>query len=220
MKSKSFLQLVILSLFICLTSFDVRADYQSVLSAEAVVWANEIGQNLIETLSDKDVEKKYAKLDVLIEENIDIDYIAKFVMGSNWRKMTKEQRERYIPLFHKYAKSLYRSFNVDFDKNNINFSVNTTVEENYYTLVYANIKVNSKETGNLDVTVEFRIHKNNGRIMVTDLKIADVSFAIIFRNRFAENIKNNDGEIEWFLEDLEDLANSSEINEVKNILEN
>ena len=54
--------------------------------------------------------------------DVDLDYVGKFVVGKYWRQMTPEQRERYIPLFKRYSLSLYKNFPLSFDFK-INFKI-------------------------------------------------------------------------------------------------
>ena len=53
--------------------------------------------------------------------------------------------------------------------------------------------------------VTFRIREKNNTWQIIDLKLAESSLLLSYRNRFYEMINAVDGEIDWF---LEDLANS------------
>ena len=55
---------------------------------------NEKGQKLIITLGSSDLEEKYDILDEMFENNVDVDYIARFVMGQYYRNMTDEQKKK------------------------------------------------------------------------------------------------------------------------------
>ena len=61
-----------------------------------------------------------------------------------------------------------------------------------------------------DVTLIFRLHKVDGVIKAVDVKVAESSLLLAYRSKFYEMIAQDDGEIEWFLEDLEMLASSLE----------
>ena len=47
-------------------------------------------------------------------------------------------------------------------------------------------------------------------IKIVDIKLAETSMILVYRNKFYEMLRQNDGDIEWFLEDLNDLSNSSQ----------
>ena len=119
MKSKIFLQLIIFC-FACFVG--VASAAEKISPKEAEVWVNQKGKELLETFSLKDIRTKYAKLDDMFLNDVDLDYIGKFVVGKYWRQMSKEQQERYIPLFKRYSLSLYKGFPLNFNFD-INFKV-------------------------------------------------------------------------------------------------
>lgn len=217
MKSKFFLQLIafILAIFV---STDVFA--ASVPADVARKWSESKGRELIDTLAEEDLQLKHKKLDDLFLNHVDLEHIGKFVMGKHWKEMTQEQKQRYIPLFKRYSLALYKSYPLQFDREKIDFNIaNVRVEANH-TLVLANITVKDFiKTKNISeefkVLVEFRLYQKDDKILLTDLKIAETSFILAYRNRFAEMINANDGDIEWFLEDLETITVSSEKNNEK-----
>lgn len=63
-----------------------------------------------------------------------------------------------------------------------------------------------------DINLYFRLHKQNGKIKLVDITMEQSSLILAYRNRFYEMIAADDGDMEWFLEDLEDLAVSAEEN--------
>ena len=57
----------------------------------------------------------------------------------------------------------------------------------------------------------FSLVKQENKIMVRDLKIGESSLLIAYRERFYKILhQDNDDEIEWFLEDLENLTSDKE----------
>lgn len=211
MKSKHFLQLIMTSFFSFIIISNSFAQYKSVPSSEAKVWAEKVGRDLIDTLSEPNSPKKFEELDSLLINNVDMDYLAKFVMGRHWKDMTEEQKKEYVPLFRRYSLALYKSFPVQFDKGRVSYSIKKVSVEGSYTLAFADVVVDLGGEQPLKVLVEFRLHKNNNKIMITDFKVAETSFVIVYRNRFAEILKADDDDITWFLEDLTDIVNSAEM---------
>ncbi|MFV0627413.1 MAG: phospholipid-binding protein MlaC [Alphaproteobacteria bacterium] len=216
MRVKFFLRLIIFSLMF---SPLAQANQEEITQKEAKIWAESKGQDLISTLAEPDMEKKYEKLDNLLVNDVDLEHLAKFVMGKYWRTMTPEQKEQYFPLFKRYSLALYKSFPIQFKREDVDFTITKVVTESLYANIYANVELKKGITGEgaqkQNFLVEFRVHRKNGKIMITDLKIAESSFLLAYRNRFTEMIARNDGDIEWFLEDLEDITKSIEINNEK-----
>lgn len=208
MKSKIFLRLIILCL---IGLFSFKAAAEPISDAEAGTWVNEKGQLLLKTFSEPDIRKKYEALDDLFLNYVDLDYIGKFVMGKYWRQMTQEQREMYLPLFKRYSLGIYKSFPLDFALN-INFSITGVKIESGYANVVTAIDLDpaAPQEQKKIFIVEFRLNKNNGKIKIIDLKLAESSLILSYRSRFYEMIKNNDDELSWFLEDLEMTTISTE----------
>lgn len=208
MKSKIFLQLIILC-FICLVSKSVLAD--TITKDEAEIWVNKQGQNLLKSFSEPDIKTRYQDLDNMFLNYVDLDYIGKFVMGKYWRQMTPEQREKFMPLFKRYSMAIYKSFPLDFSMK-IGFKVTSVKIDKSYTDVTTVVDLNPGDVSPNKQTfiVSFRLTKNKGQLKIIDLKLAESSLILSYRNRFYEMIKNSGDEIEWFLEDLEMTTVSSE----------
>lgn len=212
MKSKIFLQLIIL--FLGFFAFISESKASVVPENEASQWVNDQGYKLIDALSNQDIELKHRVLDEMFETNLDTDYMAKFVVGKYWRMFTSEQRERYVDLFKRYALSIYKSYPLDFNLEGLNFSVLNTQDIGGYTDVSCFIKLPDQLTnGKIEsITVVFKLTKTNGQIKIVDLKIAESSLLLTYRNRFTKMIKDSDEELDWFLDDLSDLTVSNEKN--------
>lgn len=207
MKSKSFLQLIIL-LLVFLLSTSVYAKELS--QKEALEFSNIQGQNLLRTFSEKDIKQKYQKLDDLFLNYVDLDYISRFVVGKYWRQMNTEQQEQYQNLFKRYATNVYKGFPLSFD-NNLTYTITGSRKEDKEVFVVANIEYDPQNSSEKMVfLIEFRLHKPKDKIMITDIKIAESSLILSYRKRFYQMIADADGEIEWFLEDFELTTTSAE----------
>ena len=205
MKRNHFLQLIIFCFYL-FASFKVWANPDS---QSAIMWVNATGRELLETFNEKDMSKKHQKLDEMFLKHVDLNYISKFVVGKYWRQMNKEQQAKYQNLFQRYCMNIYKGFPLDF-KNKINFKVNNADCQSDYceisTLVDIGIK-NNQEQEQVFV-VGFRVHKQDNSWKIIDLKLAESSLLLSYRNRFYEMISAVDGEIDWFLEDLENSLKS------------
>lgn len=208
MKSKQILQLIIVCLGL-LSAPSLRA--AEITAAEAKAWAQDKGNLLIETFQVKDLAVKYQKLDELFLQHVDLNYIGKFVVGRHWREMTAEQQQRYQSLFKRYALGVYKSFPLTFE-HEIQFEILNADVRKDYTDVSAQINLgqNFDDPALKKIMVSFRITKKDKNIKLIDIKLAESSLILSYRNRFYEMIANNDGDMEWFLEDLEMTAKSTE----------
>lgn len=209
MKSKKFLQLII----VCFGLFGFSlAQAAGPTAAAARQWAENKGNLLIETFQVKDLGEKYKLLDELFLEHVDLPYISKFVIGKHWREMTPEQQQRYQELFKRYALGVYKGFPLTFDKP-ITFSINNAQPGKDYTDVWASIDLggNWQNDGQSQkVNVMFRLTGQGSKIKLIDLKLAESSLILSYRNRFYQMVADTDGDMEWFLEDLENSVISTE----------
>lgn len=216
MKSNNFLRLIIVS-FILLSSNVVQA--ASISVEEAKTWANEKGQNLLQAFSEKDQEVKYQKLDNLFLNDVDLEHISKFVIGKYWRQMSDTQKKRYQDIFKRYSLAVYKSFPLNFNMEQIKYTINSAHVNPKDTNVVANIslQMGPKVEEKQNILVDFRLHQVSGKIKLIDIKLAESSLILSYRNRFYEMIAGNDEDIEWFLEDLETITTSTEQTNEENL---
>lgn len=207
MKSNLFLR-VIIFLFCLLTAYAPRAEV--IGAPEAEQWVQAKGQELIQTFGKTDVSQKYAALDEMLVNYIDLPYVSKFVMGRYWRQMSSEQQERYRQIFTRYALSIYKSFPLDFESNKLGFEIVQVRPEDNKTTVRTKINIQSGTEQLPEIFVEFLLHRQNGAIQIIDLKLGESSLILSYRTRFYEMIAQNDDDIEWFLEDLNDITEAAE----------
>lgn len=214
MKLKYFLRLIILFLLFCGISFPCLA--QDLSAEEAENWALNKGHEILNILTTARGEDKFAKLDEIADNDVDLDYAAKFVVGKYWRQMSEEQKQKYLPLFKRYTKSLYKSYSLDLQEGDVNFTVDKVLTNPEGADVYCSVKVKMIEQ-NVDdkskggVKAIFSLVKIDGRIKVRDLKIEESSFLNAYRDRFYKMIhEDSDDEIDWFLEDLETIVEDNE----------
>lgn len=212
MKSKLFLQLIICLLGIWMQICPLRAAV--VPENEAVEWVNATGYKLIEALSQKDIMQKYQVLDEMFDQNIDTDYMARFVLGKYWRTLDADQQAEFTALFKRYAVSLYKGFPLDFDLQGLGFDVISTQTSGNYTDIVCRIDLPEKYRSDTlsSLPVAFKLSKTAGNIKIIDLKIQESSLLLTYRARFMKMIKDVDEDMTWFLEDFTDLTLSNEKN--------
>lgn len=212
MKSKIFLQLIILLLSVF--PFMHRAEAKSVPENQAYVWVEKTGYKLIDALANPDLDIKYQMVDEIFESHVDIQYMAKFVLGKYWRDLLPEQQETYLSLFKRYTLSLYKNYPLNFDAGNLNFKITTVNVSENFTDVGCLVKLPAQYTAqSIDsITIIFKLSQNQEEIKIVDLKIGESSLLLTYRSRFMRMIKDADEDMVWFLDDLANLAASNEKN--------
>lgn len=205
MKSNIFLR-VITCLLIC--GYISNAQALVVERQAAYDFANNKGQELLTTFQETDLAQRYAKLDELFKQYIDTDYIARFVAGKYWRKMTAEQQEQYHDIFVRYGLAYYKTLPLDVVKS-ADYKILTVENDNNFTNVTAAItyKFNGESQ---KIALVFRIHQTTDGIKAVDVKVAESSMLLTYRSRFYKMMADAEEEIEWFLEDFEDMTRTIE----------
>lgn len=206
---KHFLQLIILFLTFC---FAVPFSSAAELSAdEARVWVDNKGKQILDIMTSADRTQKFEQLDSLLLNDVDLDYAARFVVGKYWKTMSEEQKAKYTELFKKYTSALYKGYPINLEKGEVTYTVDKVVADKNSQFVYCTIFIKSVEThvdeaskGGIEVI--FRLVKNQDRIQVRDIKITETSFLLAYRERFYKMLHDDDDDIDWFLEDLEQLT--------------
>ena len=200
MKSNSFLRLIIFSL--CLFSA-LPARAEAITETEARVWTQDKGQRLLNAFAETDLKKRYAELDTMFLNFVDLDYISKFVLGKYWRRLNEKEKTDYQQLFKRYALSVYKSFPLEFDTSQIEYTITGVRPGKNYADVTANIffQLGSKPEDKPNILVEFRLNKTGGKLR---------SLILSYRGRFYEMIAQDDEDLGWFMEDLQMITESTE----------
>lgn len=215
MKSKSFLQVIIF----CFSVFcSLVAKAEDFNSKEAREWAEVKGQQLLQAFSVQDLSLKYALLDELFSQNVDLEYVGKFVVGKYWNVMTHEERLEYQELFRRYALGTYKSFPLSF-----NYKIKFQILKAYVRGSNADITAQLRfeglpENDALQNTLlGFKLHKGIDGIKIRDLTLGESSLILSYRQKFYQMIAADEGEIAWFLEDfrlqIESMERTNELRE-------
>ncbi len=118
-------------------------------------------------------------------ESVDIDWIAKFVLGRAWKEATDEQRERYVRLYRRFLTESYIK----------NFAENP--EKDIYTIKVVGVYDLPQEsdkfivhtdtwlTDNTDLKVDYLVHEVDSHYKVQDIAIENVSLIITHRDEFS-----------------------------------
>ncbi len=210
MNSKSLIKIITeIFCYLIFINVSIAAPVQENIAKD---WVNDTGRKLIDTLSNSNIEEKYMGLENIFNEDIDTNYMARFVIGKYWRLMNDEQQERYLSLFDRYAISLYKNYPLDFDTTGLDFNVVSVNQNQKFTDVTCSITLPEQfatETMK-NINVKFKLSQENNKTKIVDLILGQSSLLQTYRNRFYNNIKELDEEMEWFLEDFHDMVISSE----------
>ncbi|MBQ8676977.1 MAG: ABC transporter substrate-binding protein [Alphaproteobacteria bacterium] len=213
MKSNIFLRFITA---LVLMLYVGRVDAANISKTEALDFARTKGKELLMNFQETNLQKRYAALDDLFVTYIDVDYISKFVIGKYWKVMSKAQREAYQKLFVRYGLAYYKTLPLDF-ANNLTYDIIDAEDDKNFTNVSCVVKFSLSGNQPQNIALIFRLHRADGIIKAVDVKVAESSMLLYYRNKFYKMLAENDDEIDWFLEDLEDMTRSFENNLQENV---
>lgn len=181
---------VFLILFACQFSLLGKIAYatETVVSAthnERLAFAHKFADIVLAVISDhkKSYENRKEVLAQAFSKSVDIDWIAKFVIGRTWNKASDEQRARYTELYREFLTKTYvENFAENPDKsiNGINIlSVNDASGSNF--TVATQMKLSNQDTMN----VNYLVRENEGHYKILDIAIENVSLINTHRAEFA-----------------------------------
>lgn len=182
--SRGWTKLVVLcAAFLCMATLQSPSHAYADDKADVTKFANDLGNQAIEVLMDKDLPKdaRRKKLEDLFEQNVDINWIGKFVLGRYWRNATEEQQKQYLANYKTFLIKNYTSNLTDFDK--ADFEVTKVEpEERGGQVVTMSLKRPNAE----DAVVSYTVRKNDkGKYNVYDIVVEGVSMITTQRSEFS-----------------------------------
>ena len=169
-------------------------------SSKAVEHIEEVTKEGIEKIinSDASQNEKNAVFKKLFTENLDLDFIGKYVLGRYWRTATPKQKKEFI--------ELYREFNIitwskRFDEfKGKKFVFKGTTAANNKKQIFVNTEV--PMNGGKPATVKWRVRDNKGDLKIIDIIIENVSLAQTARNEYTAFIAKSPKGIDGLLDNL------------------
>jgi len=179
--------------------------------ATATDFVQSLGDQALATISNKDFDKgqKQAKLTKLFNENIDFQWIGRFVLGHAWREATAEQKTRYVAEYKKFLVLHYTSRFIDYTGGTFKVSGEKDDGDGEFTV---GMQLKSNDPDSEPVQVDYRVRKNPGTgFKIFDVIVEGVSLLATQRSEFASVI--SDKGLDYLIDQLEEKSSSGEIQE-------
>ena len=153
----------------------------------------------IAVLANKDASEAKQKKEFrrLLNNNFDMNTIARFSLGRYWRTASKPQRDEYMKLFKKMIIEVYSARFSDYQGQVIEVK-GSRKEGERDVLVHSLL---TQEAGP-DVKVDWRVRNRDGRYKVIDVIVEGVSMALTQRSDFSSVVQRGGGDMEALLAHL------------------
>ncbi len=140
-----------------------------------------------------DIATRNAGIETLVDKYVDMDRVARFALGQYVRQASDAQMAEYLPLFRKYATSVYQATLDPYSGEQLEVIDSADRSERDFIV---NSKVVGAKPGSqyADLVVHWRLYRAaDGKQSVVDAGASGVWLAIEQRSTFTSVIANNGG---------------------------
>jgi phospholipid transport system substrate-binding protein len=164
----------------------------------------ELVDDAIKTLSDKSVSKadKAKKIETIALENVDIDAIAMYTLGSIRKTLDQSTLKKYRELFEKYFLKSLTSRLTDYSDNKFEV-IGADQKSETTTIVFSRIVESSSQP---ELKIDWRVYtKDPAKPLIRDLKVEGLSIARTQKEEFSSILDSNNNDINILFEKLEEF---------------
>ena len=144
------------------------------------------------------VEEKNRIFKKLFTENLDLDFIGKYVLGRYWRTATPQQKKEFINLYKEFNVKTWSKRFDEFKGKSFVFDGVTPATNKDQVFVNTSVPMPEGEP----VSVKWRVYNRKGELKVIDIIIENVSLAQTARNEYTSFIAKSPNGIEGLLGNL------------------
>jgi len=180
-------------------SSNARADIDA---SKAENFIKNVTSQGIEELINSDVSEaeKKARFTKLFNEDLDLDFIGKFVLGRYWRTATPKQRKEFIDVYRKLNIQAWSERFNEFKGRHFEFLGTEKAKSKDNDQVYVNTQVPMPEGA--PASVKWRVKETNGKMRIVDIIIENVSLAITAQKEYTSYIQKSPNGIDGLISDL------------------
>jgi phospholipid transport system substrate-binding protein len=196
MKLKIKMKKTFLAVFAVLFAFSASAQTAD-HSSDVKKFVEEIGNKVITIASDTKTSdaKRREKIINVIDVSIDPEWIARFVLGKNYKVASDQQRDKFTKLYRDFMINTYGPKFKNY--NGKKFEVLSVVEQGGFYVAKSEFL---PRDSNVAISVDFRVKEKNGRLVILDFIAEGVSLIETQRSEFNSAIAQKG--MDKFLEEL------------------
>lgn len=142
---------------------------------------------------------KDERFEKLFNDALDLDFIGQFVLGRYWKIATPEQRKDFIKVYRELNIKTWSARFDEFKGKSFVFVGSTPSTSKNQVFINSTVAMNQ----GAPAKVVWRVKQTGSSFKIVDIIIENVSLAITARNEYTAFIKNNGGNINALIADLQ-----------------
>jgi phospholipid transport system substrate-binding protein len=203
-KSKNMRKLINSLLFIALIFVSTNSFSYS---SDPKIFITELVGDAIKTLSDKNISKvdKSKKIETIALENLDIDALSMYTLGSVRKTLDEETLKKYKSLFEKYILKSLTSRLTDYSQQKFEV-ISADQKSETYTIVSSRIIESPSQP---EIKIDWRVYtKDITKPLIRDLIVEGLSLAKTQKEEFSSILNSNNNDINILFSKLEEFINN------------
>lgn len=167
---------------------------------EATALIKTLGDAAVAMLSDKQLDQpeKIRRFRHLLNESFALKGIARFALGSYWRRADTPQRRRYLKLFEDYIVNSYAARFGNYAGQRF-----IVLGERIDKRGWATVTTRIHRPGGDPVKVLWHLRERQGAVRIVDVMVEGISMSLTQRSDFAASVRTAGGDLDAFLDTLE-----------------
>ncbi len=149
-------------------------------AADAEAFVRDIGDKVMAILTDgsKSDAQKLVELKKILDNNTDLDLVARLVLGRYWRTASDEERQEYVKLFHELLMKTLASRLGDYNGQTFQVTGSQQVSDTDSVVTTKIIRVGDGPP----LKVDWRVRDEGGKFALIDVVAEGVSLVVSQRN--------------------------------------
>lgn len=166
---------------------------------DASGFINGLGQKALSSLTapELDTAEREKRVRGLLRSYFDVNTIARFTLGTNWRNATDAEKSEYIKLFENMIVTTYAQRFSEYSGQEMKV-IKATKASDRDTVVATQIVQKDGPA----IAVDWRVRNTNGNMKIIDVSVEGVSMSVTQRADFAAVIQSGGGKVEALLDTL------------------
>ena len=147
------------------------------------------------SLSSSDRRQAIAKI---LHQGFDMPWIARFVLGRNWRLANPKQKKEYLDLFQAIIEHTYSRQFTDYSGQKIGVLGHKIGTRKKY--IFVRSRIYDPEQSNINISVNWRLVPHGNSFKIVDVVIEGVSMGVTQRKEYASVLQRNGNSISALIE--------------------